>query len=209
VGRAVFDPFLRGWFDAHAFRSVGTADFVDYLRTTLLRTHPEAMPEAELAQWLHEPGLPASAREAQSQRLAAIDAVFEAWRAGKLVPDAFGSQTWSTQEWQHFLNAVGEKPSVDQLAQLDAAFKLSAARNNEIAFRWFMAAVRADYQPAFAPLGEFLCSVGRRKFVKPLFEELAKTPAHKQWATTLYTRARAGYHPVTQAAVDAALGTKG
>jgi aminopeptidase N len=209
VGREVFDPFLRGWFDAHAFRSVRTADFVAYLREHLLAAHPEAMPEDELAAWIHQPGVPESARRAESQRLVAVDAVRERWLAGTATPAEFGAERWSTQEWLHFLNALGESPDPKRLAELDAAFRLSQAGNSEIAFRWYMAGVRAGYAPVRAPLERFLSTVGRRKFVAPLFAELAKKPDDKAWAQALYARIRDGYHPVTQAAVDAALGRAG
>jgi leukotriene-A4 hydrolase len=208
VGREVFDPFLRGWFDEHAFQSVRTEDFLVYLRKNLLAGHPEAMPEAELAQWIHQPGVPASARKAQAARLEAIDALRARWLAGELAPADFGAATWSTQEWLHFLNALGEAPTVAQLEALDAVFKLSQARNSEIAFRWFMAGIRAGYAPVRAPLEQFLSTVGRRKFVAPLFTELAKRPQDQAWANALYAKVRERYHPVTQAAVDAVLGVK-
>jgi leukotriene-A4 hydrolase len=209
VGREVFDPFLRGWFDAHAFRSVRTADFVGYLRENLLARHPEAMSQDELDAWIHQPGVPESARRAESQRLVAIDAVRERWLAGTMKPADFGAERWSTQEWLHFLNALGESPDARRLAELDAAFRLSQAGNSEIAFRWYLAGIRAGYAPVRAPLEKFLSSVGRRKFVAPLFSELAKQPADKAWADALYARIRDTYHPVTQAAVDAALGRAG
>ena len=205
VGREVFDPFLRGWFDAHAFRSVDSKDFVDYLQAKLLTTHPEAMPAAELDEWLNRPGIPAGARKAVSERLSAIDATRAAWLAGEHTPAQFGSERWSTQEWLHFLNALGDDTSLAQIAALDDAFKLSQATNSEIAFRWYLAGIRAGHAPVRAPLERFLSTVGRRKFVAPLFEALAKRPADKAWASALYARIRDSYHPVTQAAVDAVL----
>jgi hypothetical protein len=41
--------------------------------------------------------------------------------------------------------------------------------------------------------------------VKPLYEELARTPEGKQRARAIYAKARPGYHPITAAAVDAIL----
>jgi hypothetical protein len=40
VGREVFDPFLRGWFDGHAFESADTDTFLNHLRGHLLVEHP-------------------------------------------------------------------------------------------------------------------------------------------------------------------------
>jgi hypothetical protein len=47
--------------------------------------------------------------------------------------------------------------------------------------------------------------MGRRKFVKPLLEELAKTPEGLEKARAIYAIARPTYHPITQAAADLAL----
>ncbi len=206
VGRDAFDRFLRDWFDDHAFGSVTTADFVAYLKGQLLGSHPGALSDAELEQWLHQPGLPGAARSSHSDRLAAVDAARKRWQAGQIPVAELPAKSWNTIEWLHFLNALGDGTTAEQMAALDAAFRISDSGNSEIAFRWYMAGIKADYAPIRAPLEQFLVQVGRRKFIKPLFEELARTPPNKAWAEAIYARARPGYHPVTQAAVDAVLG---
>jgi len=55
-------------------------------------------------------------------------------------------------------------------------------------------------------LEAFLMQVGRRKFLKPLYAELARTPAGKQRALALYHRARSRYHAVSTATLDELLG---
>lgn len=206
VGREVFDPFLRGWFDGHAFESVDTETFLNHLRGHLLVEHPEAISETELAEWLTKPGIPASAIAARSERLASVDESRRRFLAGEVDPAAMKSGDWSTQEWLHFLNGLPETTTSAQLGALDEAFKLSSATNSEIAFRWFMAGIRAGYEPVFEPLERFLVTVGRRKFVKPLFEALWAVPARREFATRVYAEARPRYHPVTQAAIDAVVG---
>ncbi|RYG99650.1 MAG: aminopeptidase, partial [Alphaproteobacteria bacterium] len=84
AGRAAFDPFLRGWFDQHAFQSVTTGQFEAYLRSALLKPHPGVMSDAELDEWLHGPGIPASAVHASSARLAALDLKRVQWLKGDL-----------------------------------------------------------------------------------------------------------------------------
>ena len=68
-------------------------------------------------------------------------------------------------------------------------------------------AVRNRYQPAYARLEDFLVSVGRRKYVKPLYEELVKTPEGASRAAAIYKKARPGYHPITVRTVDGIVGT--
>jgi len=202
AGRAVFDPFLRGWFDQHAFQSVTTEQFVDYLRQNLLARHPDVMPEAELNEWLYGPGIPASAKRAVSARLAALDATRGAWLAGKTGTAQLDTSKWTATEWMKFLNDVDRKADRAKLAELDRKYALATTRNNEVAFRFYRAAIHAGYDAVRPPLEAFLMSVGRQKFVVPLYTALLETPDGAAWARAVYRKARERYHPVTQASVD-------
>ena len=88
------------------------------------------------------------------------------------------------------------------MSELDKAFNLTKVGNSEIAFQWLLMSIKNRYSAADARLEEFLISIGRRKFVRPLFAELAKTPEGKLRAKAIYTKARPGYHPITQASID-------
>jgi hypothetical protein len=56
--------------------------------------------------------------------------------------------------------------------------------------------------PAYPRLEEYLTSIGRQKLIKPLYEELVKTPAGREQELKIYAKARPGYHPIAQPAVD-------
>ena len=202
AGRALFDPFLRGWFDQHAFQSVTTGQFVAYLRSNLLAQHPEVMSEAELDEWLHGAGIPGSATRAVSKRLAALDTKRAAWLEGALPTAQLDTKKWIATEWMKFLNDIDGRASAAQLKELDQAFNLANSGNNEVAFRFYRASIKANYRAIRVPLRAFLMSVGRQKFVVPLYGALLQNPADKAWAIDVYTQARARYHPATQASVD-------
>ena len=202
AGRAVFDPFLRGWFDRHAFQSVTTGQFLDYLRKNLLASHPTVMSEAELAEWLHGPGIPASAVRMVSPRLTSLNNARDAWLAGLLPTASLNSPKWSAAEWIKFLNDIDGKAGETQLRELDRAFALGRSTNSEVAFRFYRAAINGGYREVRAPLEAFLMSVGRKKFVVPLYAALQKNEEDRAWAQALYQRARPRYHPETQVSVD-------
>jgi aminopeptidase N len=208
AGRAVFDPFLRGWFDQHAFQSVTTEQFVDYLRKNLLAKHPEVMGDAELDEWLHGAGIPASARHAVSTRLAALDKTRDAWLTGGLSTGELNTKQWTATEWMKFLNDIDGKASAAQLKELDAKFGLAKTGNNEVAFRFYRASIKAGNRDIREPLHAFLMSVGRQKFVVPLYAALLKNPDDKEWAIGVFKEARARYHPATQASVDKQMAKK-
>jgi leukotriene A-4 hydrolase/aminopeptidase len=198
VGRERWDAFLRGYFDHFAFQSITTADFLAYLRENL----PDAANAVDLAEWTTKPGLPADAVLPQSDALTQVDAAQEAWLAGQNPASAIPLKSWSTQETLHFLTTLPADLSVERMADLDAAFALSQAQNAEIISRWLLESVKRGYQPAYARLEPFLTSVGRRKFLEPLYRALAATPDGKKLASEIYAKARPGYHPIAQATVD-------
>ena len=201
AGREVFDPFLRGWFDQHAFQSATTEEFVDYLRKNLLAKNPAIMGDAELDEWLHGSGIPSTAQYMNSPRLAALDAKREAWLKGELASSELQTPAWIALEWMHFLNGVDGKANAAQMKELDQAFKLRETKNNEIGFRFLLACVHAGYGVR-EPLNAFLMSVGRQKFVVPLYKALLANPNEAAWARAVYAKARPRYHPETQGSVD-------
>jgi leukotriene-A4 hydrolase len=101
-----------------------------------------------------------------------------------------------------FLNDIDGKASAAQLKDLDAKFGLARTGNNEVAFRFYRAGINAGNRDIRAPLQAFLMSVGRQKFVVPLYAALMKDPDEKAWAAGVYQQARERYHPATQASVD-------
>ena len=52
------------------------------------------------------------------------------------------------------------------------------------------------------PLPRRMFGGARAKYLKPLYQELAKTPEGLARARTIYAKARPGYHPIAQMTVD-------
>jgi aminopeptidase N len=202
AGRAVFDPFLRGWFDKFAFQSATTEQFLAYLRTTLLARQPGLISDAELDEWLYGQGIPASALREQSPRLARLDLDRAAWLAGTLDTARLPASSWIALEWIKLLKDIDGHASAAQLRALDQAFALARSGNAELAFRFHRAAIKAGLTGVREPLAAFLQQVGRNRMVLPLYAELLKRPQDKAWARAVYAKARPHYHPQTQAAVD-------
>ena len=178
-GRDKLDAFLRSWFAGHAFQSVTTAQLLAELK--------KHFPDENIDAWLHRPGLPPDAPK--------ITYDFE----------TTPRRAWTTQEWLHWLRSMPADLSAAKMRDIDRQWDFTNAGNAEIAAQWLKMAVRAHYEPAYPRLEQFLVEVGRRKFVKPLFEELVKTPDGKQRALAIYKKARPGYHPITQQTVDGIL----
>ena len=201
-GREQLDAFLRGYFDHFAFQSISTPQFVEYLKAELVAKDPTAVSEAELDEWLHQPGIPASAPQVLSPRLGLVDSARLAWLGSAQLPPPQLTGEWSSQEWIHFLEGMPETLSLEQMAQLDTAYMFSQTPNGEIAMRWFPLAVRSGYAVAYPPMEDFLVRVGRRKLIMPTYEALVQSPEGVAVARDVLERARPGYHPITTASVE-------
>jgi leukotriene-A4 hydrolase len=207
-GREALDTFLRGYFDHFAFQSINTEQFLDYLRENLLTRKPGAVTEQQLHAWIYEPGIPGFAVLPSSEVFAPVDRARSAWLAGTVTTAQLPASGWTTQEWLHFLDNMPQPLPRARLDGLETVFALSQSGNAEIAHSWFRVAIRNDYTPAYPRLERYLTSIGRRKLVRPLYEDLMKTPRGAELARAIYAKARPGYHPITQTAVDAIVNAK-
>jgi leukotriene-A4 hydrolase len=205
VGRERFDPWLRGYFDRHAFTSLTTADFLDDLREHLIGGDAALERRLQLDAWLEQPGLPVNATTPASDAFTRVEEQVARFTGG--VP-ALGLDTraWTTQEWQHFLASLPSAVTAAQLSALDAAFGFSASGNSEVLFAWLRIAIKDRYQPAMPALERFLTSQGRRKFLKPLYEDLMASDWGKAEAKRIYSVARPTYHAVSTSTLDAIVG---
>ncbi len=202
VGRPAFDAFLRGYFDRNAFQSITTAQFVADVREHLFKNDPQLEQRVKLQEWLFQPGMPDNAPRPASDALARVDEAVKAFAGGAPAASIARASGWNTQEWLHFIGALPEKLSAGQLADLDRTFGLSARGNAEVLFAWLRVAIRNHYTPAMPALERFLTTQGRRKFLRPLYEDLMKADWGKAEARRIYSRARPLYHSLSTNTLD-------
>jgi leukotriene-A4 hydrolase len=200
-GRERFDLVLRGWFDGHAFQSAVTDDFVAYLKRELLDRDPQKAAQIDLDVWLNKPGLPGDAPRDDSPAMANVDAQRDRFVQGAAA-DGLDTRGWVTQQWQRFIQGLPDTVSLDRLAELDRAFGFTASHNSEILCDWLVLSIRHRYTAADGRLSRFLMEVGRRRYLKPIYTELAKTPEGLARARAIYAQARPRYHAVSTGTID-------
>jgi leukotriene-A4 hydrolase len=216
-GRARFDRFLKSYFNHFAFQSITTEQFVAYLKENLLEKDPALAARVPVDEWINQPGIPAGAPTPTSQAFSRVENEARRWLRREITVAQIPAARWTTQEWLHFLKTVQDQVSIPtsrdsdpvnasaRMVELDKAFQLTRSGNSEIAFQWLLMSIRNGYEPANRRLEEFLMTIGRRKFIKPLYEELAKTPEGKGRAVAIYRRARPTYHPIAVVSIDEVL----
>jgi len=207
VGREKFDAFLKTYFAKHAFKTITTEQFLDYYKANLVKDNSEEAKRIQIEKWIYNPGLPENYVKISSTRFAAVDQEVEKWKAGT-PPSKLSTKNFTTNEWLRFLNTLPDSMSAAQMRELDEVFHFSNSGNSEILFAWFEHAIPSHYEAAYGSIENFLINVGRRKFVKPLFSALVKTPQGKEMAKRIYAKARPNYHSVTANTIDEILNAK-
>ncbi len=202
VGRAKFDAWLRQWFDNHAFQPATSGLLLADMRANLVKGDAALEARLMLDDWVYQPGLPANVARPVPEAFAEVDAAAAAYASSHAFdPEPWAG--WTTAERLRFLAKLPKKLTADELGHLDAHLGLSQSGNAEILFAWLELALANRYDPAVPAAEKFLGTVGRRKFVLPLFETLM---AQGEWgepiARRIYAETRSGYHAVTQGSVD-------
>ena len=138
-------PFLRGWFDAHAFRSVTTADLVSWIKQKLF-------PSDSGQGGQHRPRRPGW----NSRACPATRPARPAWRSARWTWSAqrflsgtpagrLDTKGWVTQQWQHLIKTLPADLPLARMAELDAAFRFTRSGNSEILSDWLLLAIKRRY----------------------------------------------------------------
>lgn len=205
VGRERFDAFLRNYFDTFAFQSMTTDRFLEHLNSDLLVPSNVSV---DITSWVDGPGLPADVIVPVSDRFEKVEAAIDSWLAGTPASQ-LATQEWTTHEWLHFLRTLPSEMDVQRMSELDKAFKFTQSGNSEVLAAWLGIAIANDHVAAYDRLDTFLTTVGRRKFLVPLYTQLVASERGRVMAQTIYAKARPNYHTVSVRTIDELLDRKG
>ncbi|MET3653660.1 M1 family metallopeptidase [Dyella japonica] len=201
-GRDTFDAYLKGYFAHFAFQSITTEQMLDYLKANLFDKNPGKMSWDEVQQWVYEPGVPKDAPLPDSPRFNAIDKERSSFLAGSLAADKLDAKSWNTQEWMYFLDGLPDVTPLEKIKQIDAAWHLTGTPNAEIGMRWYSHAIAAGDRDVWPAAAEHMTRIGRLYLTMPLYKAFVKSPEGLAYAQQVYVKAKSGYHPLTQQAVE-------
>jgi aminopeptidase N len=201
-GRETFDPFLRNYFDAHAFQSIDTKNFIMYIEKNLINKYPGKVSMKQVMTWIKEPMLPSDAPKPRSDAFDKVKHNMMAWLSNDLQLERLPSKEWTVHEWLYFINNLPQTISLEQLTALDNQYNLTQSTNNEIAHAWLLLNIRKENKAVNTRLETYLISIGRRKLIVPLYRALLENARDKDFARSIYKKARPGYHPLAQGTLD-------
>jgi aminopeptidase N len=204
-GRETFDAFLQSYFEAYAFGTITTEQFLDFLDAELLSREGSPVSRAQAERWTYEAGLPDDAPVPSSENLDTAQRLAGSWAAGNTALTDIDVSAWSPHAKIHFINSLPADLSQAMLAELDAAWQLSETRNAEMARTWFIQVATRRYTNVYAELEAHLIRYGRGRLIAPVYAALIENGEDAQLAREMFERARGAYHPIITASIGNAL----
>ena len=199
AGRVAFDRLLATWLGAHRFGAVTTEEFLALVEKEI----PGLLARTNSTAWLDEPGMPVDFQKPTSPRLEAVRSF------GQRVPTPEEAKAWSIVEWMLYLETMPKPAPLAVCAALDATFSLTSSKNSEVLVSWLTLAVASGYAPVLPRVEEYLVTMGRMKYLKPLYTALARRPETKKLARDLFERVSENYHPIAAHGVRGILKREG
>ncbi|WP_294957651.1 hydrolase/aminopeptidase [uncultured Flavobacterium sp.] len=203
VGRDKFDPFIKNYFDSHAFKSITTEDFVKYLNDNLIKGDKALADKIKLDDWIYKPGIPSNIVPVSSADFDAIDKIQKSWRETGVA--GLSKKITTTAEKQHFIDHLPADITAKEMEAIDNEFNFTKGGNFIIKRQWFVQALIHQYKPAYPAIEQFLIGISRTGSVMMLYKEMVKTPEGKAWAKQVFDKAKSGYHATTIQAVEGIL----
>ena len=104
-----------------------------------------------------------------------------------------------------YLQRIPSVLSVEDCAWFDEQFGLTDSTNPEILNQWLIIAAGSGYEPSFERIRSFLGSVGRMKFLKPIYKALHGGETTRALAQEIFAASGDDYHPIARGGIEALL----
>lgn len=195
VGRATFDKFITAYFNAHAFQSITTEDFLKYFNEHLIKGNKALADKIKAETWIYEPDVPSNITTPVSEDFRAIDQIQKSWRQTGV--KGLSLKIKSTNEKQHFIDYLPADITEKEMAEIDREFHFTTGGNFVVKRQWFIQAIRHGYHAADDAIADFMLHTSRTGSLQSLYKEMVKTPEGKTWAKSIFEKAKSGYHLTT------------
>ncbi len=208
AGRDKFDAFMTKYFNEHAFETITTEEFVNYLNRELLE--PNNI-DFDPNKWIYEPGIPANCVKINSPRLERMKVIAEEINKGE---DVFNGSLknvkrgdYITQEWMTLIRSLREDLSPATMKAIDDHLKFSTEANSALKSAWFILAVKTGYKEIRPEMAAYLKQIGRRWYIESIYQALHDSESKDDlaWAKDVFKEAQKNYHYVSRSTIQEVL----
>ncbi|KAJ3211256.1 Leukotriene A-4 hydrolase [Dinochytrium kinnereticum] len=202
-GAAVFDHV-----ETFSHKSITSEDFKSNLYV-FFHDKKEILDSVDWDAWFNGVGKPPVENVFDTTLANACQSLADRWDKARDSPQSAGFTNADISGFESnqvlvFLEAVQNKPAmpVSALDYMDSVYELGKSGNCEIRCRWYLVNLKADREAVFAGTVDLITSMGRMKYVRPLYRALAKAKNGLMLARETFTKHKSFYHPICAALVQ-------
>nr|OQO23540.1 Leukotriene A-4 hydrolase [Rachicladosporium sp. CCFEE 5018] len=210
VGQEKWDPFIKHYFTTFKFKSVATSEFkkclYDYFEKNDEPGYLELVSKVQWHKWLSEPGFPPKPDFDTSLADVCYDLAKE-WQSlgdkSSFKPTKNDLSSFSGQQIYVFLEALQDSPTplpAKSVELMGSTYAFEKSKNVEIVSRFYVLAFRSKAEKYYGAAAALAGSVGRMKFVRPLYKELLKVKP--ELAKQTYEKNKDFYHPICRGMIE-------
>ncbi|KAF1344186.1 peptidase family M1-domain-containing protein [Delphinella strobiligena] len=210
IGKEKWDKFIPHYFTTWKMKSLDSYDFKATL-SDFFSNDAEAskkLNDLDWDTWFYKPGFPPKPDFDTSMVdvCYALASKWEALNTGKdtsFKPTAKDIEGWSGNQSVVFLESIQTlekslKPDLVDLMGKEYAYAKS--KNVELVSRFYIVGLKAHDQGVYKPTAELLGTVGRMKFVRPLYKHLKE--CDEKLAQATFEKHKDFYHPICRDIVE-------
>ncbi|KAI1154454.1 leukotriene A-4 hydrolase [Nemania diffusa] len=178
VGREHFDKFIPHYFKTWARKSLDSFQFkqtfLDFFENYGNDEIKEKIAQIPWEEKFYSPGLPPKP-EFDTAYVDSCLALAEKWKQADYKPSPEDVESFNANQVLVFLQAVQNftpSLSAERAHLLGTAYNISSSKNVELKTAYYLIALSAGDKSQFPGVVDLLSSVGRMKFVRPLYRKL-------------------------------------
>lgn len=205
-GDAVFADFVKAYIRSFQRRTITSDEFRSFVEG-YCAGRGLSVSAVDLESWFYDVGMPPSTRAFDHSLADQCSALAEAWAEDPERRTADDVAGWTSAQRQRFLDALrSKKPAKEQLPRLAELYGLKTTKNCEERFRWYMLCLDMGDESHVSDALGFVTSVGRMKYVRPLYRALFHHSPER--ALEAFQGSRPNYHPIAQHMIAKDLGLR-
>ncbi|GAP85835.2 putative leukotriene A-4 hydrolase [Rosellinia necatrix] len=178
VGREHFDKFIPHYFRTWARKSLDSFQFkqtfLDFFENYGNSEIKEKIAQIPWEERFYTPGLPPKP-EFNTEYVDSCLALAEKWKQADYQPSANDLESFTANQTLVFLQAVEDFSSplnAERSHLLGTTYNISSSKNVELKAAYYLIALKAGDRSELSGVVDLLSSVGRMKYVRPIYRKL-------------------------------------
>lgn len=171
-GPAVFEPFLKSYYDHFKFQSIDSNQFKEYF---LNYFNEKNLDKIDWEKWFYQPGMPIYTPNYDQTLAKACSDLAEKWVQWKIDENCPFTKKdldnlTAEQKIEFLAQLLQKEPlSKEKMEKMEELYSLNGNNNSEIKCKWIRLGLKAKWMDAVPRAVQMVTEQGRMKFLRPIY----------------------------------------